>query len=197
MPSNSTEPAAALAELRELLVGQELQDLADVQARLADPARRAADLAEALPAALKAAKANSLRDALEPLIEKTLHSSVRNHPQKLVDAIYPIMGPAIRTSIAASIREFAESLNQIVRKSFSFQSIRWRIEALITGKSFSDILISRSLLYSVEQVFLIHRQSGLLLQHAAAQGSVLKDADMISGMLTAIKIGRASCRERV
>ena len=139
------------------------------------------------PAALKAAKANSLRDALEPLIEKTLHSSVRNHPQKLVDAIYPIMGPAIRTSIAASIREFAESLNQIVRKSFSFQSIRWRIEALITGKSFSDILISRSLLYSVEQVFLIHRQSGLLLQHAAAQGSVLKDADMISGMLTAIK----------
>src|ERR1035438_8183454 len=187
MPSNSTEPAAALAELRELLVGQELQDLAGVQARLADPARRAADLAEALPAALKAAKANSLRDALEPLIEKTLHSSVRNHPQKLVDAIYPIMGPAIRTSIAASIREFAESLNQIVRKSFSFQSIRWRIEALITGKSFSDILISRSLLYSVEQVFLIHRQSGLLLQHAAAQGSVLEDADMISGMLTAIK----------
>ena len=45
MASNSTEPAAALAELRELLVGQELQDLAGVQARLADPARRAADLA--------------------------------------------------------------------------------------------------------------------------------------------------------
>jgi hypothetical protein len=147
MPSNSTEPAAALAELRELLVGQELKDLAGVQAMLADPAKRAEDLAQFLPAALKAAKANSLRDALEPLIEKTLHSSVRNHPQKLVDAIYPIMGPAIRTSIAASIREFAESLNQIVRNSFSFQSIRWRIEALITGKSFSDILLSRSLTY--------------------------------------------------
>jgi outer membrane protein OmpA-like peptidoglycan-associated protein len=181
------EPPGALAELRELLVGQELEDLASVQARLADPAKRAADLAQVLPAAIKAAKANSLREALEPLVENTLHNAVRNHPQKLVDAIYPIMGPAIRTSIAASIREFAESLNQIVRKSFSFQSIRWRIEAIITGKSFSDILLSRSLLYSVEQVFLIHRQSGLLLQHAAAEGSVLKDADMISGMLTAIQ----------
>jgi outer membrane protein OmpA-like peptidoglycan-associated protein len=187
MSSDMPEPGGALAELRELLVGQELETLASVQARLADPAKRAEDLAQVLPAAIKAAKANSLRDSLEPLVENALYSAVRNHPQKLVDAIYPIMGPAIRTSIAASIREFAESLNQIVRKSFSFQSIRWRIEALITGRSFSDILLSRSLVYSVEQVFLIHRQSGLLLQHAAARGSVLKDADMISGMLTAIQ----------
>jgi outer membrane protein OmpA-like peptidoglycan-associated protein len=186
MPSNMPEPAGALAELRELLVGQELEDLAGVQARLADPAKRAEDLAQVLPAAIKAAKSKSLREALQPLVENTLHSAVRNHPQKLVDAIYPLMGPAIRTSIAASIREFAESLNQIVRMSFSFQAIRWRIEALITGKSFSDILLSKSLLYSVEQVFLIHRRSGLLLQDAA-RGSVLKDADMISGMLTAIQ----------
>jgi outer membrane protein OmpA-like peptidoglycan-associated protein len=57
----------------------------------------------------------------------------------------------------------------------------------MSGKPFTEILLARSLLYSVEQVFLIHRKSGLLLQHAAAQGSVLKDADMISGMLTAIQ----------
>lgn len=190
MPSNIPEPATSLeelAELRELLIGQELEDLADVQARLSDPAKRAEDLAQVLPAAIKAAKGKNLRESLEPIIERTLHSSVRDHPEKLVDAIYPIMGPAIRTSIAAAIREFAESMNQILRKSFSFRAIKWRIEALITGKSFSEILISRSLSYNVEQVFLIHRQSGLLLQHVAAQGSVLKDADMISGMLTAIK----------
>jgi outer membrane protein OmpA-like peptidoglycan-associated protein len=187
MPSNIPEPPTALAELRELLVGQELEDLASVQARLSDPAKRAEDLAQVLPAAIKAAKGKNLRESLEPIIERTLHSSVRDHPEKLVDAIYPIMGPAIRTSIAAAIREFAESMNQILRKSISLRAIKWRIEALITGKSFSEILISRSLNYNVEQVFLIHRQSGLLLQNVAAQGSVVKDADMISGMLTAIK----------
>jgi OOP family OmpA-OmpF porin len=191
MPSDVPEPAGALAELRELLVGQELADLAGVQARLADPAKRAEDLAQilpqALPAAIKAAKAKGLRDALEPIIEKSFQNSVRRNPKELADAIYPIMGPAIRSSIAAAIRDFAEALNQIVEKSASFRSIRWRIEALITGKPFSEILLSKSLLYSVDQVFLIHRQSGLLLQHAAAQGSVLKDADMISGMLTAIQ----------
>lgn len=187
MPGNMPEPAGALAELRELLVGQELQDLAGVQARLSDPAKRAEDLAQVLPAAIKAAKAKGLRDALEPIVERSFHSSVRRNPKEVADAIYPVMGPAIRSSIAAAIRDFAEALNQIVEKSASFRSIRWRIEALITGKPFSEILLSKSLLYSVEQVFLIHRQSGVLLQHAAAQGSVLKDADMIAGMLTAIQ----------
>src|SRR5439155_1024104 len=45
---------------------------------------------------------------------------------------------------------------------------------------------AKALRESLEPVFLIHRKSGILLQHAAQQGKVLKDADMISGMLTAI-----------
>jgi outer membrane protein OmpA-like peptidoglycan-associated protein len=181
------ESAAELAELRELLVGEELKDLARVHAWLADPAKRAEDLAQVLPDAIKTAKTKAIRDSLEPIIERAFHSSVRRNPKELADAIYPIIGPAIRSSISAAIRDFAEGLNQIVEKSVSFRSIRWRVEALITGKSFSQILLSKSLLYRVEQVFLIHRKSGLLLLHAAAQGSVLKDADMISGMLTAIQ----------
>jgi outer membrane protein OmpA-like peptidoglycan-associated protein len=187
MPGSTPEPSAELAELRELLVGQEIEELARVQARLADPAKRTEDLAQVLPEAIRSAKAKSLRDALEPIVEKSFHSSVRRNPKELADAIYPIIGPAIRTSIAAAIRDFAEALNQIVEKSASFRSIRWRIESLISGKPYSEILLAKSLLYSVDQVFLIHRKSGLLLQHAAAQGAVLKDADMISGMLTAIQ----------
>ncbi|HWF09662.1 MAG TPA: OmpA family protein [Bryobacteraceae bacterium] len=190
MPSGKPEPApdiAALSQLRELLVGQEIEDLASIQERLANPAKRIDDVAQILPEAIKSAKTKSLRDALEPVVEKTFHSSVRKNPKELADAIYPIIGPAIRSSIAAAIRDFAETLNQIVEKSASLRSIKWRIESLMTGKPFSEILLARSLLYSVEQVFLIHRENGLLLQHAAAHGAVLKDADMISGMLTAIQ----------
>lgn len=186
-PASNGASSADLSELRQLLVGPELEQLANVQDRLADPARRSADFAQVLPEAIKAAKPKALRDALEPVFEKAFQSSVQKNPKVLADAIYPIIGPAIRTSIAAAIRDFAEALNQIVEKSASFRAIRWRVESLITGKPFSEILLARSLLYSVEQVFLIHRKSGLLLQHAAAQGSILKDADMISGMLTAIQ----------
>ena len=193
-PANPGDSNSSLEELRKLLVGAELDQLAALEERHAalrdridDPAKRSMDLAEALPAAIRAAKAKPLREALEPVFEKAFSSSVRKNPRELADAIYPIIGPAIRTSIAASIRDFAEALNQIVEKSVSLRSIQWRVESIITGKPFSEILMARSLLYSVEQMFLIHRKSGLLLLHVAANGSVLKDADMISGMLTAIQ----------
>jgi OOP family OmpA-OmpF porin len=178
---------AELAQLRELLLGEELNELAAMRGRMDDPARRSAELAEVLPAAIKAARAKALRAALEPLFERVFRSSVRKHTRELADAIYPVMGPALRSSIAAAIREFAESLNQMVEKSLSFRGIRWRIEALVTGRSFGEIVLARSLLYSVQHVFLIHRKSGLLLYQAAARAPVLKDADMISGMLTAIQ----------
>ncbi len=185
-PSNGAG-AAELAQLRQLLIGLELDELKKIKGRLDDPATRTAEIAEILPGIIKSARSRALREALEPIFERAFHSSVRKHPKELADAIYPVIGPALRNTIAAAIREFAESLNQIVEKSASLRAIRWRIEARVTGKPFTEILLARSLLYSVEQVFLIHRKSGLLLLHVAAQDSVLKDADMISGMLTAIQ----------
>jgi OOP family OmpA-OmpF porin len=187
MSEPSEDGAREFDQLRELLVGPERARLDELQAALEDPEKRSADIARFLPEAVKAARAKALRESLEPVFEKAFQSSVRKHPKDLADAIYPVIGPAIRHSVAASIREFAESLNQIVERSASFRAIQWRIEARVTGKPFTEILLARSLLYSVEQVFLIHRRSGLLLQHVAAADSILKDADMISGMLTAIQ----------
>ena len=169
------------------MIGPDIDRITTIEERLNDHAKRAAESGRVLPDAIRSAKPKSLREALEPVFEKVFESSVRKHPKELAEAIFPVIGPAIRKSMAASIAEFAETLNQIVEKSISLRAIKWRAEALVTGKTFSEILISRSLLYSVEQVFLIHRKSGILLQHAAAENSVLKDADMISGMLTAIQ----------
>src|SRR4029453_8560872 len=55
------------------------------------------------------------------------------------------------------------------------------------GKSFAEIVLLNTLVYRVEQVFLIHRPSGLLLQHATAPGAPVQDPDLVSGMRTAIR----------
>lgn len=179
--------ASEFEELRRLLIGRDLDQLAALQHRLDDPSLRASDTAKVLPEAIKTAPGKSLRDAMEPLFERLFRSSVARHPREISDAISPVMGPAIRSYVAAAIREFAESLNQIVEKSASWRAIRWRMEARVTGRPFTEILLARSLLYSVDQVFLIHRRSGLLLAYAAADTAVVKDADMVSGMFTAIQ----------
>jgi OOP family OmpA-OmpF porin len=178
---------AKLAELRRLLIGERLDQVDALARRLDDPNVRAAETADVLPDAVKSASGKRLRESFEPLFERLFKNSVIKHPRDISDAISPVMGPAIRNYVAAAIREFAESLNQIVEKSASWRALRWRIEARVTGRSFTELLLSRSLLYSVEQVFLIHRKSGILLAHAAAEGAVVKDADMMSGMLSAIQ----------
>ena len=72
-----------------------------------------------------------------PSLKRLSRVPSANTPRNLADAIYPVIGPALRSSIAAAIREFAECLNQIVEKSASLRAIRWRIEARVTGQAIS------------------------------------------------------------
>src|SRR5882724_11449294 len=103
-------------ELRQLLLGPDLVRISELEQHFDNPAKRIAELARDLPDSIRAAKARALRESLEPVFEKAFESSVRTHPKELADAISPVMGPAIRKSIADSIAEFAETLNQIVEK---------------------------------------------------------------------------------
>jgi OOP family OmpA-OmpF porin len=80
-----------------------------------------------------------------------------------------------------------QSMNRTLEHSFSLQGLKWRLEAWRTGKSFAEVVLLHTLLYRVEQVFLIHRETGLMLQHAAAGATAVQDTDMVSGMLTAIR----------
>src|SRR5271163_551604 len=105
----------------------------------------------------------------------------------LADALFPIFGKAIRKAIASELDGMLQSLSQTLEQKFSWRSVRWRWEAFRTGKSYAEIVLLRSLLYRVEQVFLIHRKTGLLLQHVAARTTETKDPEMVSGMLTAIQ----------
>jgi outer membrane protein OmpA-like peptidoglycan-associated protein len=176
------------AELRTLLVGPEQRQLRALQTRLDDPVTHARDVSRVLPAAVELRTNDpQLKRALAPTVEETISASVRRNPQPLADALFPIIGPAIRKAIAATLSGMLESLNTTLEQSLSWRSLRWRLDARRTGKSFAEIVLLNTLVYRVEQVFLIHRPSGLLLQHIAAPGTSVQDGDMVSGMLTAIR----------
>ena len=152
-------------------------------------AQRAIDLSEVLPDAilLRAGRDPRLMRALQPLLEETLANSVRKDPRILAEAMFPVIAGAVRRAVASALQGMIESLNQIIETSVSFRSVGWRIEAARTGRSYGEIALLRSLLYRVEQVFLIQNDTGLLLQHVISDSVVVRDPDMISGMLTAIQ----------
>ncbi len=178
-----------MAELRSLLLGPTETQIAEIHGRLTDPLRQIEEVSRVLPEAVHARSRqdDEVTKALLPTVERAITISVRKDPQVLVDAIFPVMGPAIRRAIAAALSGMTQSLNQTLSHSFSSQGLKWRLEAWRTGKSFSEVVLLHTLRYRVEQVFLIHKETGLLLQHAVAGEGAVQDADMVSGMLTAIQ----------
>ncbi len=187
--ANHAPDEGPMAELRSLLLGPAEAHLAEVHSRLSNPERQLEEVSRVLPDAIavRSRQDDDLTTALGPTVAAALEHSVRKDPKPLADAIFPIMGPAIRKAITAALSGMVESLNQTLSYSLSARGLRWRWEALRTGRSFSEVVLLHTLLYRVEQVFLIHRETGLLLHHLSAGESAVHDADMVSGMLTAIQ----------
>ena len=181
----------AYEELRHLIIAPEQEELADIQERLDDRARRTQDVSSVVAEAIIMRRDQrgdpALAQALAPTVQETLRESVRRDPHPLADALFPVMGPAIRKSISEALRGMLESFNQALEHSLSARGIQWRLEAFRTGKPFAEIVLMHSLLFRVEQVFLIHRHTGLVLNHVVARSVPTQDASMVAGMLSAIQ----------
>jgi outer membrane protein OmpA-like peptidoglycan-associated protein len=187
--SHVTSDDGTMSELRSLLLGPAETQLAEVHERLLNPERQVEEVVRVLPDAIavRSRQDEALKTALAPTVAAALEHSVRKDPQPLADAIFPVMGPAIRKAIAAALSGMVQSFNQTLSYSMSARGLAWRWEALRTGRPFSEVVLMHTLLFRVEQVFLIHKETGLLLRHVSAADTTVQDADMVSGMLTAIQ----------
>src|SRR5919199_6774053 len=189
-PDNNHFPAdEQLAQLRHLLLGFEQSELEKLYERLNNPNIHAEDISRLLPEAviLRSMQDKQLSEAIVPTVEEAIQASVKKDLNILADALFPIIGPATRKAISTALQAMNQSFNQTIEHSLSPESLKWRLEALQTGKSFAEVVLLRTLVYRVEQVFLIHRTTGLMLQHLVGEAAVVQDADLVSAMLTAIQ----------
>jgi outer membrane protein OmpA-like peptidoglycan-associated protein len=182
-------PIEEFEELRRLLLSREREQLRELSDRVSDKERRSQDIASVLPEAVKMSRerGEELTHALQPAVESSIKESIDQRPHVFVDALHPIIGPIVRRSITESLRRLLQSLNQTLEHTFSWRGLKWRFEALRTGRSFAEVVMLRSLVYRVEQLFLIHRETSLALLHVSADPSMNKDSDMVAGMLSAIQ----------
>jgi len=183
--------------LRNILLGPEKTKVEQLQQQFErrfdpdvdDPQEHAKAISRLLPEAVKLStiEGKQLSAELMPTVEEAVRVSVKRDIHVFADALFPVIGPAIRKSISETFRQMVQSINQALEHSFSWKGLKWRFEAWRTGKSFAEIVLLHSLVYRVEQVFLIHKESGILLQHIALPEVEHQDADLVSAMLTAIQ----------
>ncbi len=178
----------AVTELRSLIVGPEQAEIKRLARKIEERKFLAEDAANVITEAveLRQGRDDSLSDVLAPTVESTLYKSVSRDPQTLADALFPIFGPAIRRAVASAMRGAVQNMNRTMDSFVTAKGLRWRMEAWRSGRSYGEIVMKHSLLYQIEQVFLIQRDSGLVIGHVAAEESITRDADLVSSMLTAI-----------
>jgi len=187
--ANGADSVTELEALRKLLVGPEqnrIEELTEVVKSRDLSARHLADhLPEAI--ALSASRDDQLGRALSPTIDTALRESIRRDPREVATAIFPVLGPAIRKAIAEAMSGLVRSINSAVERSLSIQGMKWRLEAWRSGVPYPEVVLKHALVYRVEQAFLVHAETGLLLEHVTAPDLDVPDADLISSMLSAIQ----------
>ena len=178
-----------LVRIRHILLEEVEKRLQSLEFRLGDSHQRAEEISQVLVEAIHflGSHPEPLARALRPPLEESIKDSVSRNPKTFGDALFPVMGPAIRKSILETIRSMILAMNQVVEKSLSTQGLKWRWEAFRKKKTYGEIAFLNSMKYRVEQVFLIHRETGLLLNHVVNGSVPFENADAVSGMLTAIK----------
>jgi hypothetical protein len=86
-----------------------------------------------------------------------------------------------------ALRTLAQQINEAVEQSLTPRGLVWRMQAWRAGVPFGDFVLQKTLLYRIEQAYLISRENGLLIGHAQHEVARIKDSDAVSAMFTAIQ----------
>ncbi|MDR2904618.1 MAG: hypothetical protein LBU73_01505 [Helicobacteraceae bacterium] len=185
IPEAPSDPEAQ--QLRELLFAREIAIVENLRKLFGEEAN-AKDLTQLIADSIAktAGKDDRFTYTILPAVEKIVRQSMHDNKQAFIDVLFPLIGPSIRKSIAENFRDMLNNFSRTLENSLSWQGIRWRLEALRSGKTFSEVVLLRTIIYRVEQAFLIHAETGLVLSHIVNTEVESQDADMLSAMLTAI-----------
>ena len=177
---NETEETT-LELLRELIFGESRQQLARMRAEV----NELQSLLDTLEVQINDKEA--LVHTITPVIADAIRTNIRESQSEMVDALYPIMGKLVQRSVTEAMRELAQRIDHQMRKTFNFKDLLHRLTARLRGVSDAEMAMRNALPCHVLELFLIHRESGLLLLHASSTPEEATDTDVISSMLTAIR----------
>lgn len=194
---SASEPPSSseLDEIRRLFLGYEEQRLDELLGWLNDPHRRALEISAVLPRALRLrpAEDDQLAAALGPQVVASLSDLARRDPRAFGRLLAPALGAAVREALSSALRRRLRTLRRVI----SAPGPRWLLEAWREGASFREVADRHTLVYRIEHVCLLHRNSGQMLLQVTARDvsepSLEQMAELLTGMQQMLR--RADERE--
>jgi len=129
---------------------------------------------------------NSFYENFGEEVKNTVTRSLQESKDDFIEAMYPIIGQMISKYVRETLNTWLDEVSRQMNDVTSWTWWKQRIKAVFTGVDHAKIALNESIVAEVEEVFIIHHESGLLLGSYSRNNTA--DVDMIAGMLTAIKM---------
>ena len=128
-----------------------------------------------------------LSQALQSVIAPAISKEIAANQDVMVDALYPIMGSMISKYVSTAIKEMIESINEKIEDGLSFDKFKRKIKSKITGVSETELLLEESSDALISSLFIIEKESGILIAEAHLKDKEISDPHMVASMASAIK----------
>lgn len=173
-----------LQQLREILLREDREALAQLSDTLHDPIwfrNNANPIIEEHIEYLK----NNFPKEFNKSVEKIVDRRIKASQSEILDTIYPVLGSMIKKYINYQLQLLREGIEQRVKELTDTKNLWVRIKASIFGIKSSDLILGDLAKPVIEEIFVIQRDTGLLIGSASRETTIDKEA--IAGMFTAIK----------
>ena len=132
---------------------------------------------------------DAIPETLGPEMGKAIKAQIESSKDAMVDALYPVIG----TTIAKYMVEVVQDINSKIEKTLTPEGIKRKFRAKVQGISEAELIFQESVGYRVRAIFLIDKDSGLIIQEIQIPGEKQLDSEMLAGMLTAIRSFANDC----
>jgi hypothetical protein len=173
-----------LQQLRELLLREDREALAQVRNTLHDPIwfrNNANPIVEEHIDYLKQNFPKEFNKSVEKIVDRRIKAS----QSEILDTIYPVLGSMIKKYINYQLQLLREGIEERIKELTDTRGLWRRMKAAVFGIKSSDLILSDLAKPKIEEIFVIQRDSGLLIGSASREHTIDKDA--VAGMFTAIK----------
>ena len=120
-------------------------------------------------------------------VTPAISKGIADNKETMIDALYPIMGGMISKYVTQAIKEMMETINNKIEDGLSFDKYKRKLKSKVTGVSETELLMEESSDATISSLFVIQKESSLLIAEAHLENKEIDDAHMVASMASAIK----------
>ena len=178
-----------IEELRQIIIGNDSEVLHELKDRIEDIDKRTRDVAEVLPDAIdeRVHADNKLVNSLKKPVFDGLKTAIRKEPEVYAEILYPVMAPSIRRMITQIFSSMMATINRKMTEANPLQTLKYRFEAKKLGIPYAELALRKYSPFKVDHIYLIERESGLLVKEMHGADVESLDGDAVGAMFSAIQ----------